>query len=115
MMTRDAILAALRLAERDVESIPLGGTLRIRELTRAQWRACTEAAKSDEEGMILIDPWYRHLFAAGVVGEDGAPLFTAADVDNFPHRDDVWAEVARIAKEVLALSEVGADALDKSD
>lgn len=103
--TRDSILARLQLAERDVESIPFG-TLRLRELTRAQWRACADKARN-EAGDILIDPWRAALFAAGVVGEDGASLFSAEEILAFPQRDDLWDEIARIANAVLEVSEVG--------
>ena len=104
-MRKADILARLALAERDVESIPFG-TLRIRELTRAQWRACGEAAR-DGEGNILIDPWRAGLFAAGVIDEDGRPMFTMAEVLAFPQRDSLWEEIARIANAVLEVSEVG--------
>lgn len=48
--SRDAILARLALAERDEESLPLGGAVRLVELTRAQltaigqWAASSDAA-----------------------------------------------------------------------
>lgn len=113
MLDKAQILASLSLAKRDVESIPFGGTLCIRELTRAQWRACTEAAASEEDGKILLEPWYGNLFAVGVIGADGQPLFTAAEIADFPNRDAVWEEVARVAQLILDLSEVGADALKK--
>ena len=48
MTIKEAILARLALAERDEESIPLGCTLRLRELTRAQWRDAIAFASSDD-------------------------------------------------------------------
>jgi|SRR5688572_26427146 hypothetical protein len=48
MTIKDHILARLALAERDEESLPLGATLRLRELTRAQMRdAQSFAATTD--------------------------------------------------------------------
>jgi hypothetical protein len=112
--TRDAILQRLRLAERDVESVPLGGTLRLRELTRAQWRACA-LASSAGEGKVNLDLWHAHLFATGVIDATGAPLFTADEILALPQRDDLWEEIARIADLVMEVSEVGNNFRDSED
>lgn len=51
--TRDIVTTRLRLAERDEESLPLGGTVKLRELTRAEFRAAAAwsetADKADRE------------------------------------------------------------------
>ncbi len=47
MTLKESILARLALAERDEVSIPLGVTLRLREITRAQWRAAIEWAQTE--------------------------------------------------------------------
>ena len=107
-LDKATILATLRLAERDEERVPFGGQLRLRELTRAQWRACAQAsAVPDDAGKVNLDQWRAHLFAAGVINGTGEPLFTPAEVLDFPQRDDLWEEIARIADCILELSEVG--------
>lgn len=111
MTDKASIFPGLRLAERTLESGPLGAAVHIRELTRAQWRTATEAARADEEGKILLSPYYQHIFAFGVVDAEGKPIFQPAEVLDFPNRDDVWEEIARIAQAILELSEVGSQAL----
>lgn len=49
-VTRESVLARLTLAERDEESPLLGGTVRLRELTRAQLRACGAWATTEDMG-----------------------------------------------------------------
>lgn len=59
-INRDAILARLVLAERDEESAPLGGTVRLRELTRAelrdagQWATTTDLAERERTRSALF-------------------------------------------------------------
>lgn len=150
-VTRESALARLTLAERDEESPPLGGTLRLRELTRAQLRACggwatTEdmAEREKARGVALAtadladdeararaltaywlgapatttdaDRWHAALFAAMVVDpETKEPIFDRDQILTWPNRIELWNEVRRIAQMGLDLSEVGAEALRKSD
>ena len=86
--------------------------MRIRELLRSEYRAAGSAAQSDTT--MPVDRFNATIFAAAVVDEAGAPLFSAEDVLQWPERTDVWAEVLRIAQFALDLSEVGTDALKKS-
>lgn len=154
--TRDSILARLRLAERDEESIPLAGTVRLRELTRAElraasdWATSTDLAKREEARGVLLagavqaalgedadqealrralmayylgtpetatdaDRWNAAIVAAGVLGEDGAPLFRKEEIIQWPGRGALWDEVLRLAQAVLDLSGVGSAALKSSD
>jgi hypothetical protein len=115
-VSREGLLAHLALAERDEESPPLAGALRLRlrELTRAQWRACADTARLEDD-RIYTDKWHAAIFAAGVIdAESKRPLFTADEVfTQFSRNSDLWEEIARIAGLILDLSEVGADALKK--
>lgn len=105
--TKADILSRLALAERDEQSIPFGGVLRLRELTRAVWRACALAASIGAD-RVNLDLWHAHLFAAGVIDPaTKAPLFTADELMALPHREDVWDEIARIAGLVMEVSEIG--------
>lgn len=154
--TRDSILARLRLAERDEESIPLGGMVRLREITRAElraasdWSASTDLAKREEARSMLLantvrealgeeadrealrraltayylgaaetatdaDRWNAAIVAAGVLGEDGAPLFRKEEIVQWPGRGALWDEVLRLAQAVLDLSGVGSAALKSGD
>lgn len=96
----------------------LGGDVRIRELTRAQHRACVEQGKDKGDPTKLkTDVWHVAIIAAGVVDEQDTPLFSFAELlpltegDNPPLREDA----ARIlAQKVLDLSEIGPDYLKKT-
>jgi hypothetical protein len=116
-LSKADILSHAQLAERDYESVALGGVLRLRELTRAQWRACVEASAGDDEGRVRLELWHPHLFATGVIDplNGGEPLFSVKEVLAWPKRDELWAEVGAVAQAILELSEVGPEALQKSD
>lgn len=111
------VQARLVLRERDEPSALFGGELRLRELLRAEYRAAAEWAG---EGAGSMDRWNAALFSAGVVDPESPrdarlPLFTRDEVMVWPNRPDLWAEVLRVAQAICDLSEVGADALSKSD
>lgn len=110
------------LLERDEES-PIFGPLRLRELTRAQYRQCSREADCslilhlpDGKGGIQDvpittdqDKWHGGVFACGTINpETGERLLTSTDaVLELPQRDDVWTEITRLAKLILQLSEAG--------
>jgi len=107
------IRARAVLAERDEESVALGGTLRLRELTRAAWREANDYADTGEKtaegvSIILVEKWHVARFVAGVIDPaTGAPMFTHEEVFGWPNRDDLWTEIVRIASAIDELSEVG--------
>lgn len=114
MAIRDAILARVaRRTQQEVSSV--FGDLLLRELSRLDHRVCAESARAPE-GRIFVDVWHAAVFAACVIDPDtNEPAFTADEVLLFGNRDEVWAEVARIANVALALSEVGPDSLKSGD
>jgi len=158
MSLRETILARLQLAERDEESIPLGCTLRLRELTRAQLRDCQQwAATSDlaerertrgihlasavqgalehpetaadatrqalvtfwlgaSETVLNVDRWHAALVAVGTHDPaTGEALFSRDDILAWPDRNALWDELARLARLVLNISEVGDAPLKSGD
>ncbi len=108
MMDKAAFLAKLVLIERTEES-DLFGPLQLRELTRATFRAIAQHAATGDD-KIDIDKWNGGIFAAGVV-ENGAPAFTLDEILIWPHRDELWDEIRRVASAILSLSEVGPEHL----
>lgn len=158
--TRDTVIQRLRLAERDEDSPALGGTVRLRELTRqvykdvARWASTTDLAQREHaRGTVLVaaiqhaldapdsaqtaerlraaigqyligapenavdaNRWNAALLAAGWIDpESGKPLWTAEEIMAWPARDEVWAEVARLAQCVYDLSEAGQESLKSGD
>ena len=116
MLSKDQILSALSRRTKTIPSEIFGGELCIREHTRAEYRAITQAADrgKDAEGQALVDTdrWNGGLFANAVIdAATGTPLFTVDEVLAFPERNAVWGEIRRIAQESLELSEVGPAAL----
>lgn len=112
VLTKTQILAGLServIADEYVRA--LGGDVRIRELTRAQHRACVERGKDpDNPAMLKTDIWHIAVIAAGVVDEKDNPLFTfdellpLASGDPPPLREDA---ARMLAQKVLDLSEIG--------
>lgn len=116
MLTRDAILSQMQRRITTEHSDVFGGDLRLRELSRAEYRAAERDATTQQrsaDGRVLVDGprWNAGVFAAGVIDADGAPLFTPDEVLAWPERTPVWLEVLRVATLILELSEVGPEAL----
>lgn len=109
MLTRDSILAQMQRRTKVEASAVFGGDLRVRELLRSEYRAAQTTAQADT--VMPVDRFNATIFAAAVVDEAGAPLFTADDVLQWPERTELWDEVLRIAQFALDLSEVGPEAL----
>jgi hypothetical protein len=114
MQTREQILSQLVPITRMEPSEVFGGELKLQELPRAAFRQASRAAALDGN-RIDVDKWNGGLFCAGVVDADGAPLFTLDELLSWPHRAAVWNEIGRIAELLLNISEVGREALTKSD
>ena len=81
LIDKAGILAAQDIHTEDVAVPEWGGSVRVRELSAADlvgfWDACRDA-----DGKLVPDRVQPALLLRAVVGDDGAPLFTAADVDD---------------------------------
>lgn len=111
-LTKAQILAGL--SERvttDMYVRALGGNVRIRELTRAQYRACVEQGKDPENANLLKnDIWHIAVIAAGVIDEKGKPLFSFDELLPLSQGDDPplrTTAAQELAQKILDLSEVG--------
>lgn len=118
-LTKAQILAGL--SERvviDAYVRALGGDVRIRELTRAQHRACVEQSKDTADPTKLkTDVWHIAIIAAGVVDEKDSPLFSFEELFPLTEGDDapLRADAAQaLAQKVLDLSEIGPGHLKKT-
>ena len=98
LITKDAILAAQDIKSEDVEVAEWGGSVRVRELCAADllgfWDACR-----DVDGKLMHVRIQPALLARAVVGDDGAPLFTDADVC------DLMKKSARIIGRVFEVAQ----------
>lgn len=114
-------LTALEPRRGAYEAPLLGAAIIYRELTRAEYLASQDqAAHTFERGGArwLTDMGVScrtaDIVAAGCIDpESGAPLWTGMAVLSWPRR--VWPDVEELERRILSLSEVGADALTKSD
>lgn len=110
-LTREQILAGLtQHAERDMFIASLGGTVRIRELARAQLRAANTYTG---------DQWNLAIIAAGVIDPaTKQPLFTSDELLPLVDGDDPAfrpSAALHLAQAILDLSEVGPEYLKSGD
>jgi len=81
LLDRAAILAANDLPTRDVDVPEWGGTVRIRAMNaRDRGDYETVAFEQSKMGRSIPENFRAHYAAACIVGDDGEPLFTGADV-----------------------------------
>jgi hypothetical protein len=111
-LTKQQILAGLSERVTINEYVrALGGDVRIRELTRAQHRACVEQGKDPADpARLKTDIWHIALIAAGVVDDHDKPLFTFAELLPLTEGDDppLRGDAAQaLAQKILDLNEVG--------
>jgi hypothetical protein len=118
-LTREQILAGLgKRVERDVSVPSLGGTVRLRELGRAQIRQAGELSTVESPNgdgkpvkMTNTDLWNLALVAFGVVDpETHQPLFSFAELRALTEGDDPplrHVATGNVAQQILDLSEVG--------
>lgn len=110
MLTRDQILAADDLKSEDVEVPEWGGSVRVIVMTGAARDAFQEQmAESDKS----ISYFHNSLLVATTVGDDGAPLFTAADMGAL--RSKSAAAVTRVAAVAERLNGFGAKAVETAE
>lgn len=79
LLTREQILAAKDIKFEDVEVKEWGGTVRVRTMTAIE-RDAFLGDVVDSKGVVDRRRHRALLVARTAVGEDGAPLFTEADV-----------------------------------
>jgi hypothetical protein len=113
-----SILAGLRPREKDEDS-PIFGKVRLRELTRLQWRNAGTLSLLDD-GRTDLDWWDTETLAVGMI-DPASPLdarealFTGEELRDLANRKEVWEEIRRLADLIRTFSEVGGEALTKSD
>lgn len=78
-LDRAALLALA--ARRPAEEVAVRGygTVLVRGLSADEWDEYERASTKEEDGKVKFEPDRRVLVRAALVGEDGAPLFTADD------------------------------------
>lgn len=79
MLTKDAILAALDLTTEVVAVKEWGGDVTVRSMTGLE-RDAFGASLRDSAGGVDLSNYRAKLLVRCVVGDDGLPLFTEADV-----------------------------------
>ena len=79
-LSRDDILLANDLTDEDVQVPEWGGVVTVRTMTGTQ-RDAMSAALAGGDGKADMSKFRSVVLAHTLVGEDGAPLFQAADVD----------------------------------
>lgn len=120
-LTKEGAAAIIRRRTKTTPSAVFGNEVLYRELTRVEWRealdyAATGETSADGTPIILVDRWNIARFVFGVIDPaTEEPIFTRDDLLTWPNRADLWDEVARIANEIDALSEVGPEALKSGD
>lgn len=114
ILDRNAILAAQDLAHEDVAVPEWGGTVRVRMLSGAE-RDAFIAGMVDAEGKADLADYRTRLLSFALVGEDGARLFTNADVASLagksaPAIDRVFAVADRLNR----IGNAAVDAAEKN-
>ena len=79
MLTKEAILAAQDLKSEEVEVSEWGGSVTVRSMTGVQ-RDAFGASLRSADGMLNLDNYRAKLLVRCLVGEDGSPMFTDADI-----------------------------------
>lgn len=120
-LSKDGAATIIRRRTKTTPSPAFGDDVLYRELTRAEWRdaldyAATGETNTDGVPIILTDRWNIARFVSGVIDPaTEEPIFTRDELLAWPNRADLWDEVARIANEIDALSEVGGESLKSGD
>jgi len=113
LLSRDAILSASDIKTEDVAVPEWGGTVRVKGLTAAQRdvfesQVMTTRGKDVSVNMAGI----RSLLASmAIVGEDGTPLFSKADVKALGEKSG--AALDRVFEAVTRLSGIGESDVDE--
>ena len=110
MLSREQILAANDRPSEEVDVPEWGGSVRVASMSgttrdRFETSIVTAAGETDLTNMRA------KLVAACVVGEDGLPLFTQADVEALGHKSAVALE--RVVQVAQRLNRMGNKALEE--
>jgi hypothetical protein len=109
LIDKAAIFAAQDLKSEDVEVGEWGGSVRVRELSAADllgfWDACRDA-----EGKLVPLNVQPELLLRAVVGADGTPLFTVADVSELMKKSA--RNIGRLFEVAQKLNGIGHEAED---
>jgi predicted Fe-Mo cluster-binding NifX family protein len=104
MLTRAQILAADDTRRQVVKVPEWGGEVTVSVMTGRQ-RDAWEASMAGQDAETIMRDARAKLVAACVIGEDGAPLFTQADVDALSGKSA--AALDRVVKVAQRLNRIG--------
>lgn len=107
MLTREQILAADDLKSEEVDVPEWGGSVRVTTMTGLARDVFQE---SMQEGDKSISYFQNSLIVATVVGDDGLPLFTAADINALRLKSS--GAVTRVTKVAERLNSFGPAAVE---
>lgn len=110
MLTREQILAADDIKSEDVDVPEWGGSVRVLVMTGV--------ARDTFNGLMqktdtTVGYFQSSLLVSTVIGDDGAPVFTMADIDAL--RLKSGAVVTRVAKVAERLNGFGVDAVETAE
>lgn len=112
ILTRDAILNAQDLKTQDVDVPEWQGTVRVRMLTGAERDAMSKAMLG-ADGKVDAADYRERMVAACVVGEDGAQLFTADDVQALAKKSAIALQ--RVFAAADKLNSIGPAAVEAAE
>lgn len=119
LLSKEDILSAPDLASEAVEVTEWGGTVMVRALdvnSRLAYLEYSSTVARDTDGVRFdIKPFVAYdaaLAALGIVGENGQPLFTLAEIEELGSKNP--EPIARIAEVVRRLSKMGQHAVDEA-
>ena len=109
-LSRDDILLANDLTDEDVQVPEWGGVVTVRTMTGTQ-RDAMSAALAGGDGKADMSKFRSVVLAHTLVGEDGAPLFQAADVDALGGKNGaVLDRLFRVADRLNGLTDTAVEA-----
>lgn len=112
MLTREAILSALDLTS-EIVSVPAwGGDVKVRSMTGIERDAFGSSIR-DAAGKVDLANFRAKLLVRCLVGEDGLPLFSEADIEALGRKST--AALDRVFVVAERLNGMGVDALDKAE
>ena len=106
LATREAILAARDWRHEDIE-VPGWGTVRIRELSAAEYTEFAREFAGVTTGDVEALKLFGRLVVAAVVDEQGEQLFTAADLEVVQCKS--LRTLQYVAEQILRFNGIGGD------
>lgn len=105
MLTKEAILGAVDLETKDVDVPEWGGTVRVAMMSG---KARDEFFGRQGEDKVPYSQFAARVLVATIVGDDGKPLFDAADVDALRAKSQTAMD--KVLAVSLKLNGIGGDA-----